>query len=184
MDDDQEFCVKVLKRYGKYHSWASHDVLLLENWKIWLLTTNSGDEILTLCRSKAKELMNQNNVPKALGFYAKALQIAEESNNKREEMRIIFEIGVAYYMQGNLDQALEYYEKNVALKIEHSPVSDQVSTLNNIGIVYHDKNGLDEARKYYEQALALQGESASPKSKAYTLNNIGEIYFEKGRLDQ
>lgn len=103
------------------------------------LKKNIGTEYLQLARDYEKE----NNAPKAVQFYKKALEFLPD------DLEASFSYANFLYNQNNIEQAIEQYKKSLNLK------TDSPSLHYNLGVCLEKKDQKDEAISHFKEALRL-----------------------------
>ncbi|HYJ64735.1 MAG TPA: tetratricopeptide repeat protein [Parafilimonas sp.] len=118
---------------------------------------------------------------KAIEYYLRSLDLAQQTGNKLRIETALSNIGVTYFKDSSTkDKALEYYLKALPYALQ---IKDDESTgiiFTNIGEVYAVKNDFDQARYYYKKALSVLGESSSA---AYTYNDLGKLAIKQKAYD-
>jgi two-component system, NtrC family, sensor kinase len=118
---------------------------------------------------------------KAIEYYLRSLDLAQQTGNKLRIETALSNIGVTYFKDSSTkNKALEYYLKALpyALQIKDDESTGIIYT--NIGEVYAVKNDFNQADYYYRQALNILGESSSA---AYTYNDLGKLAIKKKAYD-
>ena len=125
---------------------------------------------------------NHGDIPKALEYYHKSLQLQEEIKDKEGIATSLNNIGLIYNNQGNIPKALEYSQKSLQLQEEIKDKYGIANSLNNIGVIYDDQGDISKALEYYHKSLQLKEEIKDKKGIATSLNNIGVIYDHQGDI--
>ena len=155
----------------------------------------------TLLKQKASALnnigyiyMNQGDIPKALEYLNKSLNIQEEIGDKKGMATSFNNIGMIYNNQGDNPKALEYFNKSLNIYEEISDKKGMALSFNNIGSIY-DKQAseaksrqdfvvsdslINKALEYYIKSFKMQEEIGNKKGMANSFNNIGAIYNNQG----
>jgi len=124
----------------------------------------------------------QGDIPKALEYYHKSLNIQEEIGDKSGIATSLNNIGYVYQAQGDIHKALEYYHKSLKIFEELGYKKGIAMSLNNIGIIYDDQGDIPKALEYYHKSLKINEEIGARLGIAYSLNNIGIIYDNQGDI--
>lgn len=117
----------------------------------------------------------QNNYPKALEYFFKALKLYKNSGKDDITSRIYNGIGVVYESQKDYNKALSYYQKALALQQKSHDVTSGI-TLSNIGNIYLALNRDAEALASYNKARALFKSNLPERSLGELYNNYGNYY--------
>ena len=125
----------------------------------------------------------KGEMPQALEFSVKSLEIAEKSNSdsyKRQKAYVLNRMGVIYKVQGKYEQAIKSYQESLTIYEELNIPKQMGLATANIGNTYFTMVGdYDKALKYYEQALQLFEKASAKNLMAGVLGNIGLIYQKK-----
>ncbi|MFP9098176.1 tetratricopeptide repeat protein [Flavobacterium sp. RHBU_24] len=123
----------------------------------------------------------QNNYPKALEYFFKALKLYRDSKQEDIAARIYSGIGVVYESEEDYDKALFYYNKSLALK---QNTDDEVfpATYSNLGNVYLALNKDDKALSAYKSAEKILSAQPNARVLGELYNNYGNYYRKKGDL--
>ena len=114
---------------------------------------------------------------RAIEYYLKALDLAQQSGNKLRIESTLGNIGVVFAKNpATNDKALGYYLKALPYALEVND-SESIGILcTNIGEAYTATNEFDSANYYYEKALKILDGSSSA---AFTYNDLGKMYSQK-----
>jgi len=127
--------------------------------------------------------IEQNNYPKALEYFFKALKIYRDTNQNDIAAGVYDGIGVVYESQKEYAKALEYYKKALDLQPGNDNASAAVM-LTNIGNVYLSLNRDDEALGAYKKAEAVLATYSDDRALGELYNNYGNYYRKKDNLGQ
>lgn len=120
----------------------------------------------------------------ALGYYQRALEIAQERENCTSIAESFNNIGVVYQKLGQYQRVLEFYQQALTLQLEIGDRNGEASTLNNIGVAYESLGDYQQALEYYQQALAILQDFSVREKKDVMLNNVGAVYQKLGQHEQ
>ncbi|WOD39786.1 CHAT domain-containing protein [Nodosilinea sp. E11] len=120
----------------------------------------------------------------ALKYYADALVISREVNDRAGEGTILNNIGVVYDSLEQYEQALGYYTDALAIRQEVGDYRGEGVTLHNIAAGYEKLGQYEQALIYYTDALAIRQEISDHAGAGDTLNNIGDVYGNLGQYEQ
>jgi tetratricopeptide (TPR) repeat protein len=110
--------------------------------------------------SKGIEASNKENYKKALGYYAKAVELDSNFAFAWDN------IGICNRKLGNYDEALYAYKRSLEID------SMGVMPLQNIAVVYTYKKQYDNAIKSYERLMLVD------KNNPEIYYGIGQVYFQ------
>ncbi|MBI4648694.1 MAG: tetratricopeptide repeat protein, partial [Bacteroidia bacterium] len=115
---------------------------------------------------------NQGDIPRALEFFSKSLNIREEIGDKKGMAGSYNNIGAIYDNQGDIPRALEFYSKSLKIQEEIADKKGMAGSYNNIGAIYgvqaseaksrHDMVGSDslinKALEFFSKSLKIYEE--------------------------
>ena len=108
-------------------------------------------------------------------YAKKALEIAQEIQNKNWMAYSYSNISFAFYNLGQQDSALFYIEKSVPY-IKYVRDKDKAAYLTNIGLLYKETNS-EKAKDYFERA---QSYGILPE----TVEHLADIYYSEGNKEK
>ena len=125
-----------------------------------------------------------NDFRAALGYFNRALSLAQKLGNERLAGSVHTFIGGAYDVLGDVRKALDHHNRALDLsrKTGFRPV--EAGSLNNIGKIYNDTADPQKALEYYQQALPIYKTVGVKQTIGITLNNIGVAYNILGEPDK
>jgi tetratricopeptide (TPR) repeat protein len=121
-------------------------------------------------------LKDKGESQKALEYYKKSLQVAQQINDKHEIANALNNAGIAYANLGNIAEAFYCYNRCLALRQESGDKKGTAYCLNNIGLLYKNQGDIAKALACYSRSLKIREETGDRKGIATALNNIGAIY--------
>ncbi|HEY7340867.1 MAG TPA: tetratricopeptide repeat protein [Ktedonobacterales bacterium] len=104
--------------------------------------------------------------------------------DRRDEGRILNNLGTLARRLGQPDEARRYYEQALAIRREVGDRAGEAVTLSNRGLLADGRGQKAEAKAYYEQALAIQQEIGARSGAGITLNNLGALADDLGQKEQ
>ena len=133
---------------------------------------------------------SQGNIPKALEFFTKGIDIRKKIGDKKGIANSLNNIGAILNNLGDIARALEYWHQSLKIREELKDNEGVASSLNNIGTIYLEQLESKKALEYYNRSLSiydylLKSHTNASKtwglkqSLAYCLNNIGKIYDDE-----
>jgi tetratricopeptide (TPR) repeat protein len=126
----------------------------------------------------------KGDIPKALEYYEKSLDIKEEINDKSGMAEALNNIGFIYDNQGDISKALKYYGKSLSIQEEIRDKEGMATSLNNIGLIYHSQGNIMKALEYHNKGYKIREEIQDKDGMANSLNNVGFIYHHQGELER
>lgn len=121
----------------------------------------------------------ENNYPKALEHYFKALKLYQRTKNRQGVSKIYNNIAVVYKSERHLRQALDYLEKAYRIQNELGEQTAAI-TLTNIGAIYFELGDHIKAIEYYKKAEKLFASIDNKRGEALLRNYLGDYYRTVG----
>ena len=139
------------------------------------------DPNVVLLHASASRLLGivawrRDNYPTALKFFNKALDLAEEINDKELIAKAINGIGTVNASISDYPKALDYFTKALNIYEELANKNGIANNLGNIGNVYENLSDYPKALEYLAKALTIYEELGSKYGIAKNLLNIGTVY--------
>ncbi len=125
---------------------------------------------------------NRGDIPKALDWYHKSLNILEEINDLSGIAISLNNLGNIYADQGDNLKALEYYRKSLKMREKIGDKQGIATSFNNIGLIYKDQGDTINALDFFDKSLKLREEIGYKPGIATSLHNIAVIYNAKRNL--
>ena len=119
------------------------------------------------------------NRKKQLTYNEKCLQIAKSLNQKEESIKILNNMGHAYFELGLHDKAAMLFKQN--LKEPNLTPDLKAVSLKNLGKVYLAKKEYSKAKKLHAQTVAFVKNHNLPKYLIACDYLLGAIYFGEGK---
>ena len=116
---------------------------------------------------------------KAIGYYEKALMIAEEIGDKRGKSNILGNLANAFTLLGDYSKAVPYYEKAFAIAEEIGDKKGKARRLNNLGALFINMGDYEKSISCYTQSIALSKEMDAPYEIAE--GNLGDAFLAVDR---
>ena len=96
---------------------------------------------------------NLNNLELSIEFETKGLNLARKSKFRKEEGKLLQNIGANYYRAGKLNQATDYFLAAYDILKDYSDSRDFYITVQNLTLLYHTKNDMDSANLFQDELL-------------------------------
>jgi len=123
----------------------------------------------------------QNNYPKALEYYFKALKLYTGINQQHVVAFINNNIGIVYESQKEYDKALQYFTKALIIQEKLGDETAAV-TITNIGNIYFQKANERKALELYKEAEKQLIAFNNKRGLANLYNNFGDFYKRQNNL--
>jgi serine phosphatase RsbU (regulator of sigma subunit) len=117
----------------------------------------------------------------ALEIYFKAVHIAVEEKNLKDEGIAYITIADVYAMMENYSNAEQYYNKSIQILRSTKDSIALASALLNAGDTYYTMGKYDDALRNFEEAGPIFKKLNYLTGSAYNLGNVGMIYAKQGK---
>jgi len=121
---------------------------------------------------------------KSIDCSEKALKIAKDIGDRRNEGVWLGNLGLAYRALGQVEKAIEYYEGALVISREIGDRSGEGADLGNLGNAYIDLEQVDKAIEYYEDALVIAREVVDRRTEGTAIGNLGLAYYAPRQVDK
>ncbi len=121
-------------------------------------------------------------VKKAIGYFEKALEIAQEIEDKINESRWLGGLGNAYSSLNEVKKAIEYFVKALKIDQEIGDKQGEGARLGNLGTAYYVLGEGERAIEHYEKALKIAQEINDEWRECRWLGNLGNTYYALGEV--
>jgi serine phosphatase RsbU (regulator of sigma subunit) len=119
----------------------------------------------------------QNDLPKALEYYAKAVQAAREAGDTRSVSNGIGNQGNIYADMGDYPRGLAMLRQSMALDSAMNDRQGLAMSLNSVGSIYADMGKLDSARICFERSMAIREAINDRLGLGAVWNNMGNYHL-------
>lgn len=116
--------------------------------------------------------------------YNLALDLFRETNNKKEEARVLDNIGMAFAAIGDASAALEYFQKALKIREKELKHLGEYVTRSNLGYARTLRREFPEALNQLRQAQYLSQLAHDQRFEAYTLMRMGAVHFALEEKDK
>jgi len=121
---------------------------------------------------------------KSIDYTEKALKIAKDIGDRRNEGVWLGNLGLAYRALGQVEKAIKYHEDALVISKEIGDLRGEGADLGNLGNAYIDLGQVDKAIEYYENALAISREAVDRRTEGTALGNLGLAYYAPGQVEK
>lgn len=149
-----------------------------------VLAFNNPTLLRQLYMGKGRALSFLGNYPEALQNNLKALEIMQQTKDKRGEAGALNNIGIIYDYMGDKPKALKYYFNSVAIKKEVGDKRGMAVSYVNIGEIYQLLNKIDSAIYYFDESFRLGNEIKDNSILSLAYNNKGAIYLGTSEFEK
>ncbi|AWH83785.1 hypothetical protein HYN59_01050 [Flavobacterium album] len=123
----------------------------------------------------------QNNYPKGLEYYFKALKLFRETGQEEIVAVVYNNIGDIYATLKEYNKALEYFNKALWIQKKTGDPSSAITT-SNIGKIYLAKGEDEKALESFNEAEKQFGKFGNNRGLAELYNNFGNYYKKKNNF--
>lgn len=128
--------------------------------------------------------MGSNRYREALENFRKALKIAKETNNLKDEIISMNNVAGVYKQVGKYDQALKYHQQTLELVKKTDNLYIEIALLNSMGEIYRIQKDFDKAAAYYKESLALSEKTGGKRTHYATLKLMADLYYVRGEKEK
>ncbi len=118
----------------------------------------------------------KGNIPKAIVYYIKSLEINEKTENKIGIGYTLNNIGYLYFNQGETDKAKEYTLKSLQISKVTGNKKGVADALNTLGLICLDTKEVAKGLECFINSLKIREEINDKSGIAVSLNNIANSY--------
>lgn len=125
---------------------------------------------------------NQGHLVTSINYYLKALNAAQQTNDKGRESAILNNLGSIYQLQSNYHKALEYFKKSLELEVElDNPLQKSIRYFN-VAEIYRQVDSLELAISNYNQSLILEKKQQNIEGEIYAKVGLAQVYLKMKRF--
>ena len=128
-------------------------------------------------------MVGAGNLPKAIEYFKKAVQVSEELEPLTGGMTSNMNIGSSYYRLGQMDSALIYSKKAVYIANNGGWRAYLGSALRDVGRVYMKKAESDSAKHYFDLALDANKKQNNLPSEISIRNTLADYFKQQNQVD-
>ncbi|MFP9115340.1 tetratricopeptide repeat protein [Flavobacterium sp. RHBU_3] len=125
----------------------------------------------------------QNDYPKALEFFFKALKLYKASQQNDVLARVYNGIGVVYVSLKEYDKALLYYQKSLEY-LNNDEKTPRGMAYTNIGLAYLRLDNMEKSYESFMKAKALLNDSNDFRALGELYNDFGNYYRKLEQYDK
>ena len=127
---------------------------------------------------KSMYFSNAESYDTAIQFLNEAMKPALAAQNKKQEARILNDLGVCYYHKNDIAATIDYFKKSLVIREELKDDMELRNAYNNMAFIYKETGFIDNSLELNFKALALSEKRNSDDEIANSLNNIGQVYHK------
>lgn len=149
-----------------------------------IITTTNNNLVKIDCYFKIAEQFKLTDYEKATENYKKALDIANQINDKKHQAELHNNLGLMYYYIGDIDKSLIEYSKSLQKYDELNDNINFANCMNCIGVLYNEQGNYEHALKWFLRALNVFEKINQKKGISKCYNNIGILSKNQGNYDK
>ncbi|CAN5269073.1 hypothetical protein BH23GEM4_BH23GEM4_17270 [soil metagenome] len=185
---DAETGAQMFGKIALVHERQGNDPDALEAWgRVRTLRSHADDEpgVLEALEGVARVTRRHVADPsEAIGYYGKALELAEKIGDRAAEGRLRNSMGIVEWSRGAYEAAAAHYERALEIFREIGNEADAGLMLNSLGVTLKALGRGKEAQARLEEALALHRRSENPRLEGHALAALGDLWQEAGEPDR
>jgi serine phosphatase RsbU (regulator of sigma subunit)/tetratricopeptide (TPR) repeat protein len=149
-----------------------------------IINTISDDaKSIDLLNELAFEYYSQSRYKESIETLKKALELSEESGNKKGIAMSAGNLSIVYQELGSLELAIDLKFTSLKISEELKDSLGIARTLTSLGNIYSDQGLFSKAIKQHEDALKIFERYKDTSNIASTLSNLGAAYNENKDFD-
>ncbi len=121
---------------------------------------------------------------KALSAYQHSIKAYQQTENTKELLKPLANLGPLLIRQNELERALQVLQEGLALARQHNDLRGQTHFLNNLGVVYFQKRDYPAAAQHYQNCANLCEQIGNDGVRLVSLYNLAEISLLTGNPAQ
>lgn len=120
-------------------------------------------------------------IHEAIQDWQKALNIYQQTGDKPKLVKVLTELGLAYFSQGKYQNSKKYHQQSLAIAIDIGYKEGEATSLNNLGNAYCFSKECQKAIKLHQQALLVAREIGLREQEVKSYNGLGNAYRLKDK---
>lgn len=128
--------------------------------------------------------MREVELPKAIEYLERALEIAEKIENIRLMGMIYSDMGIVSLRKENFDLAVEWFEKSLKLDLEMGQKERAANTYINLGAVYIKQYKNEDASKVLKKSISIWEEIGMEHKASTAYHSLGVLHINSGNLEK
>ena len=128
--------------------------------------------------------MRADRYREALESFRKALKLAKETNNLKDEIICLNYVADVYKQVGKYSQALKYQQQTLDLLKKTDNLYMKIALLNSMGEIYKIQKEFDKALSIYKESLALSEKTGGKRTYYTTLKLMADLYYARGEKEK
>ncbi len=125
------------------------------------------------------EKSRNGKIQEAIQDWQKALDIYQETGDKLKLVKVLSELGLAYFSQGKYQDAKEFHQRSLAIARDIKDKEAEATSLNNLGNAYYFSKEHEKAIELHNQALSIAQATGLKEEEVKSFNGLGNAYSSK-----
>lgn len=114
----------------------------------------------------------------------KAVELAHQTVNRRQEAVATNNLGLACWSAGELDVARDHFRSSLKLRDESNSKYTEATVANNLAIIAEEMGDYIEARRLAERAVEIFSSIGDRRNQSYSSGNLANLLVYAGRYRQ
>ncbi|HRH60762.1 MAG TPA: tetratricopeptide repeat protein, partial [Chitinophagaceae bacterium] len=127
---------------------------------------------------KSMYFSNAESYDTAIHVLNEALKPALAAKNKKQEARILNDLGVCYYHKNDVVATIDYFKRSLAIREVLNDEEQLRNAYNNMAFIYKETGLINNSLELNFKALSLAEKRNKEDEIANSLNNIGQVYHK------
>lgn len=124
----------------------------------------------------------QNETAKAVGYFNRALTLANQLNFIDGQISANINLGICYLENSKWEKSLFYFKQTEGLLKKYTREFMLTKVYNNFGNLYSGWEKMDIAIEYYNKSIEYGLRYGNRRAVAVTYSNLGGTYIQQGNL--
>ncbi|MCD4818380.1 MAG: tetratricopeptide repeat protein [Candidatus Cloacimonetes bacterium] len=187
LDDEQLKAIALTNIAINMESIEEFEQAIYKYFEVLEITQKLGltDKIILTYNNIGRVYFQKGDYEKALEYTLLNLKLAENSENKNENLAQAYDgVGIIYFNLSKFLKAEEYFRKSLELRIKLGNKRMISNSYNNISTILAEQEKYDEALVFLEKSVKIRKDLKLMSGVASTFNNMGEIYKIKKKYDK
>ncbi|SMD38992.1 His Kinase A (phospho-acceptor) domain-containing protein [Reichenbachiella faecimaris] len=121
--------------------------------------------------------------PEALGYYLKAYELIEKTDDKEAKLILTNNLGTIYHELGKMEESKDFFAQAMEMARASSQGLDEAMILNNLSILYTEERDTLGALKLIRRAHSILMREESNCDLAYSYEGLGEVMTWQKKYD-
>ncbi|KAI8506826.1 hypothetical protein Bbelb_152650 [Branchiostoma belcheri] len=165
-------------KYGAAMEWCQKYLKIIEE-------DGNKEELITAHSNVGHVCGLLGKLDQSTSHFNTALQLAQQTGNQHEQMKVCFEIGEMQREQLHAPRtAIQYYEQALSLARQLKDRDGEKLAYNRLGQVHYEMGEFGAALEWSQKYLQISREDGSKGGQIGAHTNLGTVHRLQGNLDQ